>query len=199
MSDNVQQEQEHTEPAHGPDANATTETPNEANEQDNPTTEPSAGDWEAESRRLTAELETATKEHDKLAALYSRLRADFDNFRRRKEQETEVLKTTAASDFVKRLLPTVDNLERAVASAGEGEGPLAEGVRLVLRQFMQVLDDYGVQPIASVGQPFDPTYHEAVDRVEDSDAEAGTIVDELQKGYRMGDMVLRPSMVRVAG
>lgn len=157
-------------------------------------------DWEQESNNLRTELQSATREHERLASMYSRLRADFDNFRRRKDQEIASLKTTASANLIQSLLPIVDNLERAVASAGEGEGPLAEGVRLVLRQFMQALHDHGVEPIVSIGQPFDPNFHEAVDRVDDlDDVEAGTIVDELQKGYRMGDLVLRPSIVRVAG
>lgn len=150
-------------------------------------------------QQLQEELEQVGQERDRLAIQYSRLRADFDNFRRRKTQEMESLKEVAASDLVERLLPVVDNLERAVASVEGGEGPLADGVRLVLRQFHQALQDSGVEPIPSVGQPFDPSLHEAMERIEpDEQHPPGTVVDELQKGYRLRGKVLRPGLVRVA-
>lgn len=148
---------------------------------------------------LEQDLAAARAEQERLAAMYTRLRADFDNFKRRKESEVVRLKETATADFIIELLPVIDNLERAVDAAGEGEGPLAEGVRLVLRQVHQVLEGAGVQVISSVGQPFDPNVHEAVGQVPRAEGvESGTVVDEVLKGYRMGERVLRASMVRVA-
>lgn len=157
-------------------------------------------DWQAECERLAAELARAREERDQLEGMYRRLRADFDNFRRRKNEEVEKLKTTAAADLVRDLLPVMDNLERALAAAGNSEGPLATGIDMVLRQFRQILEGRGVTVIESVGQPFDPRWHEAVDYVRGvKDAQPGTVIEELRKGYRMGETLLRPSMVRVAG
>ncbi|NLN27714.1 MAG: nucleotide exchange factor GrpE [Firmicutes bacterium] len=148
---------------------------------------------------LEQRLEEAQAERERMVALYQRLRADFDNYKRRKESEAAVLKETATADFIIELLPVVDNLERAADAAGDGEGPLAEGVRLVLRQLREVLEGAGVEVIPSVGHPFDPTVHEAVGQVPGGDGiESGTVVDELLKGYRMGERILRASMVRVA-
>lgn len=181
------------------------EQPEEAKEFE-ATDESEAADETAEAERtpeewaaLEGELEAARAEQDRLASMYRRLRADFDNFKRRKEAEAVRLKETATADFILELLPVVDNLERAADAAGAGEGPLAEGVRLVLRQIHQVLEGAGVQVIPSVGQPFDPNVHEAVGQVpREEGVEAGTVVDEVLKGYRMGERVLRASMVRVA-
>lgn len=157
-------------------------------------------DWQAEYEKLSEELAVVTAEQNRIASAYTRLRADFENFRRRKNQEMDTISKKAVADFVRQLLPVIDNLERAVAAADEDEGALAEGVRLVLRQIMELLQAHGIEPIESVGQPFDPTWHEAVEQVtEAGDVEPGTVIDELQKGYRMGDLLLRPSMVRVAG
>lgn len=203
MSDNVQSKQ--------PNLGQSESAPDVANEEsvneDVPTNEAadheastSEAGWVDERAQLTAQLEEAMAEQERYASMYSRLRADFDNFRRRKIQEMDTVRSTATADVVQGLLPIVDNLERAVTSADESEGALAEGVRLVLRQFIQSLAACGVEPILSVGQPFDPEFHEAVERVESTtEVQSGTVVDELQKGYRMGDIVLRPSVVRVAG
>src|SRR5690606_28991512 len=121
--------------------------------------------WAQERARLEAELQAALDEQKRILAMYMRLRADFDNYKRRSAEEMEKLKQTAASDFIIELLPAIDNLERAVEAAGDGEGPLAEGVRLVLRQVHQTLAKAGVEPLPGVGGPFDPQLHEAVAQV----------------------------------
>lgn len=153
---------------------------------------------------LRLELQRLSQERDQLAAQYTRLRADFENFRRRKEEEIANLKLNAAADMATRLLPVLDNLERAAASGGSEaedapENPFLQGVNLVLRQFKQELEQAGVEVIPSVGHPFNPEVHEAVMQVDPGDTyEPGTVVEELQRGYRMGDRVLRYSMVNVA-
>lgn len=200
MSDNLKQQTEEQEQANPADNEPMPDTVAAEGDGATEATEQVSDAWENERTELTEKLQATLDEHDRLASMYRRLRADFDNFRRRKNVEVEILKSTAASGMVTDLLPVIDNLERAVESASESEGPLAQGVRLVLRQLGEVLENHGVEVIASVGELFDPQCHEAVGQVAaEGDVQPGTIVDEVLKGYRMGERVLRPSMVRVVG
>ncbi len=130
---------------------------------------------------------------------YLRLAADFDNFRRRKAQELSDRVRYASEDAARALLPALDNLRRAVDHAPEGtDNAFLEGVRMTVRQFEEALTSLGVTPIEAVGARFDPSVHEAVAGVESAAVEHDTVVDELQRGYRLHDRVIRPSMVRVA-
>jgi len=130
---------------------------------------------------------------------YLRLAADFENFRRRKGQELADRILYSSEDAARALLPALDNLRRAVDHAPEGtDSAFVEGVRMVVRQFEEALASLGVTPIAAVGAPFDPALHEAVAGVESAEVEHDTVVDELQRGYRLHDRVIRPSVVRVA-
>jgi molecular chaperone GrpE len=129
---------------------------------------------------------------------YVRALADLENYRRRSKRDLDDARADARTRVLKEILPVVDNLERAVAhgSAGDGDAIL-EGVRLVLRQFMTALERCEVTPVVADGQPFDPNLHEAISQQE-SDAPPGTVVSVLQKGYKLGDRLLRPSLVVVA-
>lgn len=150
---------------------------------------------------LRLEIQRLSQEREQLVAQYTRLRADFENFRRRKDEEFAQLRQSATADVIKQLLPVLDNLERAAASTSDhaAESQILQGINMVLRQFKQVLEQFGVEEIPSVGHPFDPNVHEAVGQVEAGEAyEPGTVVEELQRGYRMGDRILRYSMVHVA-
>lgn len=131
---------------------------------------------------------------------FVRLQADFENFRKRTDREREEEGRFAAGALVARLLPVLDNLERALASppAGEADRGLREGLALVHRQFLEELRGAGLRPVPSVGEPFDPLVHEAVETVEAVGATADTVVDELLRGYWFHDRLLRPAMVRVA-
>jgi molecular chaperone GrpE len=130
---------------------------------------------------------------------YVRLAADFDNFRRRKAQELADRLRYGSEDAARALLPALDNLRRAVDHAPAGtDDAFLEGVRMTVRQFEEALGSLGVTPIAAVGAPFDPSLHEAVAGVESAEVEHDTVVDELQRGYRLHDRVIRPSVVRVA-
>jgi molecular chaperone GrpE len=132
-------------------------------------------------------------------AQYLRLAADFENFRRRKAQELADRARYGSEDAARALLPALDNLRRAVDHAPEGtDNAFLEGVRMTVRQFEEALGSLGVTPIEAVGAPFDPSLHEAVAGVESAEVEHDTVVDELQRGYRLHDRVIRPSMVRVA-
>ena len=144
-----------------------------------------------------AELE---KEKEELIQRWLRLRADFENYRRRSREELQRAREQALEEFIIKLLPVVDNLERALAASTGSSGDeanLRTGVEMVFRQFMEVLEKEGVTPIAAVGEIFDPEKHEAFCR-EESEKPENTILEEYQKGYLFGEKTIRPSLVKVA-
>ena len=128
---------------------------------------------------------------------YRRLQADFENFKRRSRIEKEELSGFIARNIVLKLLPVLDNFERAVSSQSDKES-FAVGVEMILKQLETVFESLGVQKIDSVDCQFDPNFHEAVMSIQDSGKEEGIIVNEVQKGYKLNDKVIRPSMVNVA-
>jgi len=130
-----------------------------------------------------------------------RAQADFDNYRRRTQREKEEMAKYASAEIITKLLPVLDNFERAIgASKGSGDfEALAKGVDMIHRQLLQLLEQEGLKPMETVGQPFNPEYHEAVMRVESDEHEEGTVVEELQRGYILKDRVIRPAMVKVSG
>lgn len=145
-----------------------------------------------------AELRAAEEREASLKDQLLRLAADFDNFRKRTEREREENKRFAAEGLLSDLLPVVDNLERALAHAGEDDDPVVAGVRMVSRQFVDVLATNGVKPFDSHHCPFDPKLHEAVGQMPTADQPPGTVVQELQKGYLLHDRLHRPARVIVA-
>jgi molecular chaperone GrpE len=130
---------------------------------------------------------------------YLRLAADFENFRRRKDQELVDSRRYASVEAASALLPVLDNLRRAVEHAPEtaAEDHLLDGLHLVVREFDSALERIGVTPVGGVGEPFDPAMHEAVSG-EEGDVERDTVIDVLLPGYRLHDRLLRPAIVRVA-
>ena len=143
-----------------------------------------------ELNSVKAELEETT---DRL----KRLMAEFDNFKKRSAKEREGLYNSLLSDIVGSFLPVVDNLEKAVNSNTEDEG-YKQGVELVLKQFMDVLSSVGVKEIEGVGATFNPEYHEAVSLVQDETLGEKEIKEVFRKGYKIGEKVIRHSMVVVA-
>ena len=142
------------------------------------------------------ELAQLKTERDTLYDRLARLQAEFDNFRKRQVREQQDFRDFALADAVKTLLPIVDSFDRALQAP---EGPeFRKGVELINRQFHDALTKLGVEPLDAAGQPFDPNYHQAVQMVETEDAEHNHVVDELQRGYKLKDRLLRPAMVRVA-
>jgi molecular chaperone GrpE len=131
-----------------------------------------------------------------------RIAADFDNWKKRSRKEQSDGESRVKEGVLRDFLEIVDNLERATASWGEGKESDAksvkDGVELVLRQFRNKLERYQVKSIESAGQAFDPRMHEAISQVPTSDVKPGSVVHELQKGYVIGDKLLRPAMVVVA-
>ena len=126
-----------------------------------------------------------------------RLMAEFDNFKKRSSKEREGLYNSLVSDIFTSLLPVIDNLEKAASLETEDKA-YKEGIELVLKQFKDVLNSNGVEEIESVGQPFNPEYHEAVGMVEDNTLGEKIIKEEYRKGYKIGNKVIRHSMVIVA-
>jgi molecular chaperone GrpE len=128
----------------------------------------------------------------------ARARAEFENYRKRSRKEWELHRATATQDLILELLPVLDNFERA-QSLGVGAGPeeLIEGYTLVYQGLLEVLAKHGVRPIEAQGVPFDPRLHEAFQEVEDSSLPSHHVAEVLQKGYYLGDKVLRPARVSV--
>ena len=128
---------------------------------------------------------------------YLRLAAEYDNYRKRTTKEKENTYADAKADTVKEFLGVLDNLERGLAQFDEGD-PHRQGMELICRQFLAVLEKLGVTRIEAQGQPFDPQKHDAVMHVEDENVGENTVVEVLQQGYQLGDKVLRFAMVKVA-
>jgi len=129
-----------------------------------------------------------------------RIAADFENWKKRSRREAAETETKGREGVLRDVLEVIDNLERALAASNGGVdgASVVKGVELVLRLFNAKLERYGVQPIESKGQPFDPRVHEAISRITTADFPAGTVAMEMQKGYRIGERLLRPAMVGVA-
>ncbi|HKE11711.1 MAG TPA: nucleotide exchange factor GrpE [Myxococcota bacterium] len=153
---------------------------------------------ESESNELEALRAELQEKQDRLL----RLQADFENFRRRTLKEREEAYQYGHQNLVKDLLPTVDNLERAIGharkSGHEDLDGLLQGIDLVQRELMGVLAKHGVTEIGALGQAFDPSVHEALAQVEDPTVPANTVVQVFQKGYRLRDRMLRPAQVVVS-
>jgi molecular chaperone GrpE len=134
---------------------------------------------------------------EELTDRLKRSMAEFDNFRKRTEKEKASMYVIGAKEVVEKILPIVDNFERGLAQASEGDA-FAEGMKMIYKQLMTTLEDLGVQPIDAVGKEFDPSFHNAVMHVEDETVGDNIVVEELQKGYTYKDFVVRHSMVKVA-
>ena len=129
-----------------------------------------------------------------------RTAADFDNFRKRMRKELEDARRSGREDLLRALLPVFDNLERALQSAQRASDvkAVADGLTMVQRQFVEALGREGIQRVATVGHPFDPSVHEAIQQVETSDHAPGTVLAEVQPGYTQGERLVRAAMVVVA-
>jgi molecular chaperone GrpE len=144
-----------------------------------------------------SETEKLKAERDALLDRLARLQAEFDNARKRAVREQQDFREFAAADVIRTILPTLDSFERAIKAGGEGSD-FRNGIELIYRQFQDALQKVGVQPIVAVGQPFDPRLHEAIEMVDTSEVPDHQVVDELQRGYKYKERMLRPAMVRVA-
>ena len=149
--------------------------------------------------QVDPELQAAREEAQATFGRYQRLAADFDNYKRRTRQELADRSQYANEELLRKLLPILDNLRRALDYAPEGVDPnWFEGVKMVARQFEDTLRAQGLSSIPAVGEKFDPVQHEAIASEETDEHEEGTIVEEMQPGYRLHERVLRPTLVKVA-
>jgi molecular chaperone GrpE len=155
---------------------------------------------EQDIEAMRTRLQAMERELEEQRNLYLRTLADFQNYRRRQQDEMERGRLRLLEALMEELLPILDNFERALqaAEATRELEPLLEGVRLTERQIKALLARYDIHPIEAVGQPFDPNLHEAIQRIETDEYEDGVIIDEVERGYRIGERVLRPSRVIVA-
>lgn len=145
-------------------------------------------------------LAEAKAEAQRFREQWMRAAADFDNFRKRTRRELEDTRKAGREELLKELLPVFDNLERAIQSASRAQEvkAVAEGLQMILRQFLDTLSRNGIQKVATVGSQFDPQVHEAIQQVETDEHPAGTVVAEVQPGYTQGDRLVRAAMVVVA-
>jgi|SRR5579863_3027913 len=146
----------------------------------------------------SAELQKLRGERDALLDRLARMQADFDNARKRAAKEQQDHRDYALADAVKTLLPVLDSFERALHVSAREKSELRSGVQLIYKQLQDALTKLGLRPIPSKGEPFDPHLHQAIEMVETTQAEDHQILEELQRGYKLKDRLLRPSMVKVA-
>lgn len=178
-----------------------TEEAEDAADEDNP-----AEDTEADGKKLfkkkpkTDKKQEAFKQKvDELEDRVKRQMAEFDNYRKRTEKEKTAMFETGAKSVIEKILPVVDNFERGLATVSDEDKntPFAEGMEMIYKQLMTELEKMEVKPIPSIGEEFNPDFHNAVMQVESDEYESGVIAQELQKGYTYRDSVVRHSMVAV--
>jgi len=150
-----------------------------------------AGDEPSEVERLKEELR---REHD----LYLRALADYDNYRRRIERERTTAARSGKREIILQLLDVLDGFDRALQHLDDAPSSVSEGLQLLQRKLLGLLEAQGVTPLQSLGETFNPELHDAIGTVQSDDAELGTVAEEMQRGYRWGDDLLRPARVRVA-
>ncbi len=186
MTERTEGEQQYDFEPVGPEAVATSEATEEMRDETSTDLEQALAEEQARSQGYLEELQ--------------RERASFINFRRRTEQERENWSREANAALVFNLLPVLDDFERAKSALPPDQQgtPWVEGLMLVGRKLYSTLELAGVRVIEAVGQPFDPTVHEAVSVEESEDGQPGTVLEEYRKGYKLGERVLRPSMVKIA-
>jgi molecular chaperone GrpE len=152
-------------------------------------------------KEIQAELEAATQEAKENYDRFLRVSAEFENYKKRSTREMDDFRKFANQSLIKEILAVVDNLERALISSKGNSGNdkcMADGVNLTLKDIMKVFEKFSVKSIDSVGQLFDPNFHQAMMQEETDDYPENTVITEFQKGYMIHDRLLRPSMVVVA-
>jgi molecular chaperone GrpE len=161
--------------------------------------EAAAPDVEPEPEEQEEEpLAKAERERDEYLELSQRTRAELENFRKRAAREAAQAGERAKANLIRELLPVVDNLERAITSAGEDEQHLADGVKMVHAQLVAALEREGIQSFDPAGDAFDPECHEALSTREQEGADSGVVLDVVEKGYKLNGTVLRPARVVVS-
>lgn len=177
-----------------PSEEASAETANESSEE--------SSKEEKEGKKPFKKKEKKKDKRDEqieqLTDRVTRQMAEFENFRRRTDQEKAQMFGNGQKAIVEKILPVVDNFERGLATVEEGADPFADGMLMIYKQLLTTLEEVGVKPIEAVGQEFNPDFHNAVMHVDDEEVGENIVVEEFQKGYMMNDSVVRHSMVKVA-
>jgi molecular chaperone GrpE len=176
-----------------PQLDAERELPVADGDNDTVSSEPSASRVSGE----TSDVQKLKAERDALVDRLARLQAEFENARKRTAREQQDFRDYALADAIKALLPSLDSFERALQTNTE-KSEFRGGIELIYKQLQDALVKLGLRPIPAKGEPFDPHLHEAIEMVETRDAEDHQILEELQRGYKLKDRLLRPSMVKVA-
>lgn len=158
--------------------------------------EPAPAAEGSEAAANGAELDTLKAERDQLLDRLARLQAEFENARKRAERERQDFRDYATGNVVEQFLPVLDNFELAFKSTGSAE-QLRQGVELIVKQMEEILRQLQVNPIPSVGEAFDPRIHEALGSVERDDLPDQHVAEEIRRGYKLRERLLRPAMVRV--
>jgi molecular chaperone GrpE len=153
-----------------------------------------------ETEKLREELEEARAEAEEYLDGWRRAQAEFSNYKKRQRAEQAKIRELANANLLRKLLLILDDFDRAIVTMPEGIQKLSwsQGLLMIRRKLQAILESEGVEPIETEGETFDPYYHEAVTHEEAEDYEEGEIIGEVQKGYVLGDRVLRPALVRVA-
>ena len=146
----------------------------------------------------SGDFDKLKSERDLLVDRLARLQAEFENARKRSAREQQEFREYALADAVKELLPTLDSFERALQTSAGDRTEFRSGVELIYKQLQDALVKLGLRPIPAQGEPFDPYLHQAIEMVDTYDAEDHHVLEELQRGYKLKDRLLRPSMVKVA-
>lgn len=207
MTQDAEEVKEEVPAEEAPDTGSVEETCEAASEETEEEAGEAAEEEAEESQEETQKKSIFGKKKDKkdkkdtkieeLTDRLQRTMAEFDNFRKRTEKEKASMYVIGAKEIIEKMLPVVDNFERGLANAPEGDA-FAEGIQMIYKQLMTTFDEMGVKVIETVGQQFDPNLHNAVMHVDDPEQEDNVIVEEFQKGYTYKDFVVRHSMVKVA-
>ncbi len=165
-----------------------------------PRPEDAAGAAEDAATVPMTDVAALTAERDDYLDKWARARADLENYRKRMQREMEDDRKYGAISVIKAILPGLDNLQRAVKAAATSKNAdeLITGVEMVLKQFDQSLAGLGATPIEAIGQPFDPNCHEAIAQVPNADHPPMTVLDDIERGYRLHDRIIRPTKVIVS-
>ena len=151
-----------------------------------------------EAGEAPVKIVDARDQIDELNARVLRLTADYDNYRKRAQREKEDVRQFANQGLLEKLLPVLDNFEMAITAVKEADPSIKDGVQMIYDQLFAVLNDSGMEPIDAMGEQFDPNLHEALSQEETSDANEGTVVQQVQRGYKLNDRLVRPARVVVA-
>ena len=164
---------------------------------DRPSSSPENLSSAAQPSGVEAELQKLKAERDQLYDRLARAQAEFDNARRRASKEQQDYRDYATMDALKSFLPVIDSFERALQSKSDGSD-FRGGIELIYKQLQDALAKQGVVAIVAKGQPFDPRFHEAIEMVETTEVPDHVVLEELQRGYKYKDRLMRPAMVKVA-